>query len=35
MVGAEHRGADQSPAGAAEEPMDCMGVAWPGQDADR
>jgi len=25
----EHRGADESPAGAAEEPLGRMGVAWP------
>ncbi len=31
----EHRVVDDSPAGAAEEPMDRMGVAWPGQIADR
>ena len=27
-------GADESPAGATEEPMDRMGVAWPGQNPD-
>lgn len=30
----EHRGADESPAGATEELMDRMGVAWPGQNPD-
>ena len=35
MGGAEHRGADQSQAGADEEPMDRMGVGGPEQDADR
>jgi len=35
LADAEHRRADETRAGAAEEPMDRMGVAWTGPDADR